>query len=267
MMHAIKKKVVIVSGASRGIGAAVAHWLATGGCRVVLLARTASSLQTVAEDVQRMGGHALALACDVRRANACQAAIRKAMAHFGRIDALVNNAGVLAPIARLVDASPEKLQNNLEVNLLGPMLLTQAAIPALRRQKGRVVNVSSGAATRPIEGWCSYCAAKAGLNHLTGTLAAEEPDLTVVAIRPGVVDTRMQALIRDQGAGNMSAEKLAYFSDLKKNGRLLAPRVPARVIAWLALAGPRHLSGEFVDAADERLAGPASQLFGNKRSE
>ena len=97
---------------------------------------------------------------------------------------------------------------------------------------------------------------------LTRQLAAEEPAITAVALRPGVVDTDMQAQIRHEGPSVMSAQKAAYFQALKDRGGLLAPDVPARAAAWLALHAPADLDGAFVDYDDPRLVAGAQTLWG-----
>ena len=137
-----------------------------------------------------------------------------------------------------------------------------AAVPALRAAPGRVVNISSGAAVKPIGAWSAYCAAKAALTHLTAVLAVEEPRIISVALRPGVVDTEMQAVIRREGPSAMDPERAAYFVQLKEEGRLEPPWVPARAAAWLALHAPPSMSGRFVEYDDPRVAEPALSLFG-----
>ena len=194
------------------------------------------------------------MVADVADPSACRRVIEAAVDTFGRLDALVNNAGILDPVARIAEGDPDRWRYNLEVNLLGPFYLSRAAIPHLRNVKGRIVNISSGAAQKAIEGWSAYCVAKAGLTHFTRQLAAEEPAITSVALRPGVVDTAMQALIRRAGPKAMTAEKSAYFQTLKDQGQLLDPDVPARAAAWLALSAPASLSGMFLDYDDPRLA-------------
>jgi NAD(P)-dependent dehydrogenase (short-subunit alcohol dehydrogenase family) len=157
---------------------------------------------------------------------------------------------------------PHAWSYNIEVNLNGPFFLIRAALPELRRRGGRVVNVSSGAAEKAIPGWSAYCAAKAALTHFTRILAAEEPEIVAVSLRPGVVDTAMQEAIREKGAAGMDADKLAYFRELKAGGKLEPPDVPGRAMAWLALRAPREWSGEFLDYDDPRIAGPAADFFG-----
>ena len=256
--------VVIVSGASRGIGAATARWLAKAGAAVTLFARSADALAAVAKDVQQLGGVSLVSKGDVSDAGACRAAVAETVERFGRLDAVVNNAGIVEPLATVSDSDVERWQYNIAVNLLGPYYLVRAAIAELRGQSGRIVNVSSGAATISVENASAYCAAKAALNHFSRVLAAEEPQLTVMAVRPGIVDTQMQDIIRQKGNGVMSAEQLVYYQNLKTSGQLEKPEVPGRAIAWLALHGPRDFSGQFLNYDDLRISRAALEFFGAK---
>jgi NAD(P)-dependent dehydrogenase (short-subunit alcohol dehydrogenase family) len=259
-----KNPVVIVTGASRGLGAAAARWLAKAGAAVTLISRSETALNRVAQEVQQLGGTALVCKADTSDAGACQKAVAKTLKRFERLDALVNNAGIVEPIAPLVQTDPDLWQYNIAVNLIGPFYLTHAAISELRKQNGRIINVSSGAATTVIENASAYCAAKAALNHFTRVVAAEEFGLTVLTMRPGVVDTQMQANIRREGPNFMSAEQYAYYQGLKERGELEPPEVPARSIAWLALHAPHELSGDFLNYDDPQIARPALDFFGEK---
>ena len=256
--------VVIISGASRGLGAATARWLAKAGAAVTLFARSENALAAVAEDVQQLGGAVLVCKGDVSDAAVCRAAVAETLERFGRLDAVVNNAGMVEPLAPVSKSDVDRWQYSIAVNLLGPFNLIRAAIAELCDRRGRIVNVSSGAATISVENASAYCAAKAALNHFSRVLAAEEPRLTVVAVRPGVVDTRMQDTIRQKGADVMSAEQLAYYQNLKAGGQLEKPEVPGRALAWLALHAPRGFSGEFLDYDDPRICRPALEVFGAK---
>lgn len=259
-----EKRVVMVTGASQGIGAELARWLAKIGCGVVMAARSTAALAEVKRDVERLGGRPLSLTLDVADYEQCRKGVEETLEYFGRLDALVNNAGVLEPISAAADADPQQWRENIEINLLGPFYMFRASAPALRSNRGRVVNISSGAAVNPIGGWSAYCAAKAGLTHLTRVVAEEEPDLTVMALRPGVVDTQLQTLIREKGSVGMKPEKVAYFKDLKTGGHLEPPAVPARAAAWLALHAPREWSGEYVEYDDPRISEPAKAVFGDE---
>lgn len=249
----MNQPIVIITGASRGLGAAIAKIAAKLGAKVVLNARSADALETVAQSIQDEGGTALAVPADVSQPDECQYLVDAAVSQFGRLDALVNNAGILHPIAPIADAEPLGWQENLGINLLGPVLLTQAALPHLRQRNGRAIHISSGAAINAIPGWGAYSVAKAGLNHFNKILAAEEPNITTLTVRPGVVDTEMQALIRNEGSGAMPPERYTYFVDLHRQGKLLPPEKPGRAVALLALHAPPAWSGEFIQWDDERI--------------
>lgn len=254
--------VVIVTGASRGIGASVARWLAKVGACVTLIARSHEPLERVGQDVERMGGKALIIHGDVAKEETCRLTVEKSIDRFGHVDALVNNAGIFQPIASVALADAEAWRYNIEVNLLGPFHMAKAAIPHLVEQKGRIINVSSGAANIPVPIGSAYCASKAALVQFTRVLAAEEPSLTVLALRPGVVDTEMQAFVRREGPKVMAPEQVAYYQSLKTEGKLEPPAVPGRSIAWLSLHAPRNWSGQFLNYDDPEVMDSSIAVFG-----
>lgn len=129
----------------------------------------------------------------------------------------------------------------------------QAALPSLRATHGRIILTSSGASISAYQGWGSYGAGKAVLNHLALTLSVEEPDVTTISIRPGVVDTEMQREIREVHHERMSDKDRTKFAGLKKDGGLLRPEQPGHVIAKLAVGGGNELSGRFLNWNDESL--------------
>jgi NAD(P)-dependent dehydrogenase (short-subunit alcohol dehydrogenase family) len=136
------------------------------------------------------------------------------------------------------------------------------AIPHLRKQRGRIISVSSGAAYHPIYAGSAYCASKAALNQLNSVAAKEEPGVTCVAVRPGVVDTAMQEKIRREGPAVMPSEEAGYYLSLKTENNLEPPEIPGRSIAWLALAAPNSFSGRFMSYDDSEIALPAKAFFG-----
>lgn len=127
-------------------------------------------------------------------------------------------------------------------------------MPALRESKGNIILCSSGAAAGAYSTWGAYGASKAVLNHLAMTLAVEEPDVTTLSIRPGVVDTDMQVSIRETHNTSMDAKDAAKFKELKETGGLLKPEQPGHVMAKLALDAPKDLNGKFLSWNDEKLA-------------
>jgi len=256
--------VIVVTGGSRGIGAAVGRWLGKVRASIVLVARSENELMRVVEEIEVLGGTPLAIPADVSDPEACRNVIEQTVAKFGRMDALVNNAGIFQPVASIADADAGAWKRSIEVNLIGPFYMTKFAIPELRKSRGRVVNVSSGAAVVSIKAGSSYCAAKAGLNHFTAVLAEEEPDITCILMRPGVVDTHMQAVIRQEGPGVMPTSQIAYYQSLKDKGELEPPEVPARAIAWLSLYATKAVSGQFLDYDDPMIRASAMKTFGDR---
>jgi NAD(P)-dependent dehydrogenase (short-subunit alcohol dehydrogenase family) len=177
-------KTAIVTGASRGLGLALARALAERGWRLVIDARGAAALEAAREELA-----AVALPGDV----ADEAHRRDLVAAAGeRIDLVVNNASVLgpSPLPPVADLEPAALEAILRANVIGPLGLIRLALPHMR-EGGRIVNVTSDAAVEPYEGWGGYGASKAALEQLTRILAAERPDLRVYSVDPGDMRTRM----------------------------------------------------------------------------
>ncbi len=248
------EQVVIVTGASRGLGAATARILAEMGARLVLNARSEGPLLTLVDEIRAAGGGAVAVRGDVSDPAVCRAVVQAALDRFGRLDALINNAGIIEPIAPVAEASGDAWARNLAINVIGPVLMTAAALPHLRARSGRVISVSSGAALDPVSGWGAYCAAKAALNQYNAVLALEEPQITAITFRPGVVDTAMQAAIRRDGAGKMAGDEHARFVGYFERGELPPPERPGRALALLALYAPHDWSGHFIRWNEERVA-------------
>lgn len=252
-MNTTNCPIVIVTGASQGLGAAIAVELAKMGAGVTLMARGKEGLVTTAAEVRAHGGQVGVVAGDVARYDDCKGCVEHTLNHFGRLDAIVNNAGTLTPLETTANADPEMWQRGFLVNVAGPFNLVHAALPELRRRRGRVVNVSSGASKTVIQAAGAYCAAKAALNHFTSVLAAEEPEITAVAVRPGVVDTAMQEVLREQGSQVMPADQADFYIDLKTHRHLEPPQVPGRALAWLALNAPSSWSGRYMSYDDPEV--------------
>jgi NAD(P)-dependent dehydrogenase (short-subunit alcohol dehydrogenase family) len=179
----------IITGASRGLGRALAHGLVDAGWRVVLDARTEADLAAVAAE---LGPAATALPGDITDP-AHRVALVAAAERTGGVDLLVNNAGILGPSPQpgLADYPLDALRTVYEVNVLAPLALTQLALPGLRTRGGIVVVVTSDAAVEPYPGWGGYGSAKAALEQAAAVLAAEEPAVTVWRVDPGDLRTRM----------------------------------------------------------------------------
>lgn len=245
--------VMIISGASRGLGEATARLAAKMGAVVVLNARSQGSLNKVAQQIQMDGGASQAIAGDVSKIEDCQHIVSETISKFGRLDALVNNAGTLGPIVRFAEADPLAWERTIAINLFGAVNLTRAALPYLRTSNGRIVHVSTGAALEPYHGFSAYGISKAALNHFNRALALEEPQVTSVAVRPGKVDTEMQTYLRREGAKGMASEQYQNHLRLHAQGELLPPEKPGLSIVLLALNAPHSWSGEFIQWDDPRI--------------
>jgi len=191
-MPTARQKVALVTGAARGIGLATARKFLAEGWRVALLDIEGELLARAMAEIGR-GDETLALTCDVSDAAAVRAAIETIGQRFGRLDALVNNAGI-AVFAPLMETSDGDWSRVLEVNLTGPFLCTKAAVPLIREQGGgAIVNITSISAVRASTLRSAYGTSKAGLAHLTKQLAVELASLgiRVNGVAPGPVDTAM----------------------------------------------------------------------------
>ena len=263
MLEMNQRKIAIVTGASGGLGAAIACWMGKDSAVVVLVARSGDGLHDVAHHVEQLGGTTLVIPADVSNPIDCQHIVDTVLKQYKKIDALVNNAGVISPLADIAHADIDQWRYALEVNLLGPFYLTRFALPSLVLTHGHIINVSSGAARTPIPSASAYCASKAALTHFNRVLAEEEPHITAISVRPGVVDTPMQAQIRREGSETMTSTRYAYYMDLKARDQLEPPEIPARSIAWLALHAPHDMSGEFRNYDDPDIAGPSLSVYGS----
>ncbi len=180
--------VALVTGASQGLGRALATTLAERGWYVVVDARTPDALAAAAAGLPNVVAVAGDIADPVHRA-----ALAAAVDTFGRLDLLVNNASALgpSPLPRLADFPPDVLAEVFATNVLAPLALAQLLLPALRGSGGVIVDVSSDAAVEAYEGWGGYGASKAALDQLSAVLAVEEPTLRVYAVDPGDMRTAM----------------------------------------------------------------------------
>jgi NAD(P)-dependent dehydrogenase (short-subunit alcohol dehydrogenase family) len=188
----------LITGASRGLGLALARRLAERGHPVILVARDRTPLAAEAARIRDRGGIAHAVAGDVGRPEDARSIAAQATALVGRVGLLIHNASTLGPLPMpaLADTSPEDLLAVLEVNLLGPFRLTRALLGGLALgQGGTVLHVSSDAAVEAYPGWGAYSVSKAALDHLTRLWAAElaSAGVRVVSVDPGEMDTRMHA--------------------------------------------------------------------------
>jgi NAD(P)-dependent dehydrogenase (short-subunit alcohol dehydrogenase family) len=198
--RALEGRTAIVTGASRGIGRAIALRFAEQGADVVLVSRTAATLGDVFEQITRQGGRALVVAVDITADDAPQQVADRALAEFGHIDILVNNAGGNSFMSPLETMRFSGWQKTMALNLDSTVRLIQATLPALRDSgHGSIINVSSIAGLRGVPGMSHYSAAKAAVLSLTATLAVEvaTQGVRVNALVPGWIETDLTGFLRE----------------------------------------------------------------------
>jgi len=249
-------RVAVVTGASRGIGSATAGRLAAEGFAVVLAARSVDDLEAVAKQINADGGQALAVPTDVTDLSALDELVTATLDRFGRLDVLVNNAGVLPVASRSERISAEDWRQTIDLNLTGPWYLACRAKEAMDRGDGGgvVVNVTSTAAFFPSVGLSSYNASKAGLTMLTRTLALDwaRDRVRVVGVAPGKVET-----VLVQPILQWSAKRDLPLNPL---GRIGQPEEVADLIAFLVSDRATYITGTVVTVDGGEVAASGADL-------
>jgi len=244
-------KVALVTGASRGIGRAIALELAAAGTTVVVnYFQRREDAETVVRTVENEGGNALAYQADVSDRKAVDSMFSMIDDRLGRLDILVNNAGIASRIDSITAITDETWRHTLAVNLDGAFFCLRAAIPRLKAAgRGRIVNISSGAALTGGVVGAHYAASKAGLLALTAKAARElaRDGIAVNAVLPSIIETDMLDEL---------ARRIGVLDRLRETfpvGRFGRPEEVAQVVRFLCLDAPDYLSGEFISLRGARL--------------
>jgi len=243
-------QVALVTGGGRGLGRAFAIALAKAGARVAVTARTAEPLAQTVAMVERAGGRALAIPGDVSAPDAVAHVVRTAESQLGMVDILVNNAGAVGPLGYDWEVDLEDWWRTFEVNVRGPFLYARAVLPGMvKRQRGRIVNISTGAGFGRLPQMDAYCATKAALTQWTKCLAADiqAHGVTVFAFHPGMVRTSMLDSLTSPDVPNAVQ---AYFSSLLSQGRDVPIERSAQMLLFLVSGRAEALSGRCIRAQD-----------------
>jgi benzil reductase ((S)-benzoin forming) len=236
--------VAVVTGASRGLGAGMAARFAEAGLSLGLCARHEPAVPAAAGDGDPDASRAVTGAVDVTDPAAVDRFGATVADRFGRIDLWVNNAGVLDPVGPLRDLDPDAVAAHVAINVLGVLhgSATFARHVRSRSGGGVLVNITSGAATNPYEGWTAYSSSKAAVDQATRVIASEESEagLRAYAVSPGIIDTDMQALIRATPAERFP--RVERFLQLKRDNRYSTPAWVADHILRLVVDPPEDAS-------------------------
>lgn len=236
--HNFEGRVAVIFGASKGIGEATAQALARQRAKVMLVSRTKEKLERIVSGLNDDGFSSDFFVGDVSNYQDVNLAVDQVISKFGKIDFLINNAGTISPISYLSESNPVDWSHSVDVNLKGTYFGIRATSPNMKKNGfGVIINLSSGAASYPVEGWSHYCAAKAAVKMLTESahLELSKSGISVISLSPGTVATDMQRSIRDSGIN------------------------PISQLNW-----DDHIGTKWVGKAVAYLCGPAGRKFSGK---
>lgn len=237
-------KTVMITGASRGIGAQAARVFAAAGANVALIARSQEAIADLAGEI---GEKAIAIPCNVARFGEMSAAVETTVRAFGGLDVLINNAGVIEPISHIADADPDDWGQVIDINLKGVFNGIRAALPVMKAVgAGSILTISSGAAHGPVEAWSHYCTSKAAVNMLNRCVDKEESQngIRAIGLSPGTVATQMQREIKASGINPVS--QLDW-------GVHIPADWPARTLLWMCSADADRYLGDEISLRDDEI--------------
>jgi benzil reductase ((S)-benzoin forming) len=248
-------KIIVITGASAGLGRCLAADAGRRGARVVLLSRRKNALETLRNSINANGGDAISFPIDVGNPDLVIKAFSKIESRWGRIDILFNVAGVVEPIKRLEHISNAELEASLNTNVLGVYLVTRETIKRMlaKREGGTIINITSNAANKPYVGWSCYCSQKAALDMFTRTVAVEIEHklIRIAAISPGPFESHMQEVIRNSTEYQFPSKE--KFVQLHKRSKLHKPEIIAPILLDISLTDWPELSGMVTDIRSEEF--------------
>jgi 3-oxoacyl-[acyl-carrier protein] reductase len=252
-------RVAIVTGGSRGIGLAIARALGAEGAKVAIGSRTQRELDAAKSTLEEDGTAVLVRATDVAKVGDVEALVAEVLGKWGRVDALVNVAGVIGAIGKLEESDPAEWRLAFEVNVFGAMNASRAVLPTMRKQRaGKIINFAGGGVGGPgvMPRWSAYTASKAAVVQFTESLARElvEDNVQVNAVAPGAVVTEMTAGV--VAAGPEKAGKALYEQTLKqRQSGGESPDLAAKMVVWLASEASGALTGKMLSAKWDKVEG------------
>ena len=240
----LSSKTVLITGASLGIGEAAAKTFVQAGANVMLTARNSDKLESIKRN---LGDRTEYFAGDISDPNIVSRLVDFCYAHFGTIDILINNAGIIQPIGLIHEIKSEEWSSVIDTNLKSIFYTTNSVLPKmLKNGEGTILNVSSGAAHNPLTGWSHYCASKAGAAMLTQCLHTEyfEHGIRTISLSPGTVATQMQLEIKESGINQVS--ELDWSTHIPADW-------PAKALLWMCSSEADEFVGKEISLRDEGI--------------
>ncbi len=278
-MSVLQGRSAIITGASQGLGRALALAFAREGANLLLTARGADTLEQTHREVAALavtpGQSVYSLSGDVSRTEDCQQWVQTALSRFGRLDILVNNAGIYGPIGRIEENDWDEWVQALHINLLGTVQMCRAVLPHMRQRKyGKIINLSGGGATAPLPNFSSYAASKAAVVRFTETLAEEARDdhIDVNSVAPGALNTRLLEQVLAAGPARAGLKFYERSLQQRDSGGASLERA-AELVVYLASARSDGITGRLLSAVwddwetlhDRRQQLAGSDLFTLRR--
>ncbi len=247
----LENRVAVITGASRGLGEAIARTFAREGAALLLVAREAKRLQDVAESLSREAKQEIAwLAADVSNIRDVEAVRERVISTFGRIDVLVNNAGVYGPIGLFEEVDWQEWCNAVNINLFGTVAMSRAMTPIMKRNAyGKIINLSGGGATAPQPRFTAYAASKAAVVRFTETIAAElaASHIDVNVIAPGPLNTRLLDQVLEAGPARAGGDFYQRSLKQREEGGA-SPGLAAELALFLASTESDGITGRLISA-------------------
>lgn len=249
----LSDRTAVISGASQGLGKEIARAYLTAGANVVLCARSDLALAATADELRQIGGasnRVVSLVADVARVADVRRVVSTALGKFGQVNILVNNAGIHGPKGVIDEVEWQAWVDAININLLGSVCFIREILPYFKEKRyGKIIQVSGGGATKPMQGMSPYGASKAAVVRFAETLALEvcEYNIDVNSLAPGTLNTRLLDDVLQAGAEKIGSE--AYAQAVRQRSEGGTPfDVPARLAVFLASARSDGITGKLISA-------------------
>ena len=239
MSESLDKKVCLITGARTGIGLSIGLTLANNGYRVIFSGRSRDDCKNTVNKLVANGLEAAETPIDLSNLSTLKAQTEVALSIWGTLDILINNGAMIEPISSIEKINSQDFEKAVSVNYMAPTLLISYCWENLLKNKGKVINILSGASINPLEGWAAYCSTKAALHMVNQQTHLEgyEHGISSIGISPGMVDTEMQSKIRASGINRVSKVKREDLFDTNR---------PGAFALWCASSDANEFSGRMI---------------------